>query len=160
MIVFCVLLGCGGKETNHPTPPSEPQAEKGALETTAEKDLSKSDSDARVLTQPKARPSMAESTGGEMLPGLALPRKQPWQSDAAPAELPNMNELVQMARNALDKGALTEALAIIDVLVITYPGEPEFLEMRGDALIGQGNREDGMADLDRCCGMGRQSCCR
>jgi len=40
-----------------------------------------------------------------------------------------------------------------------FPADPEALEIRGRALIGQGDEGGGREDLERCCELGRKSCC-
>jgi hypothetical protein len=54
----------------------------------------------------------------------------------------------------------SDALPMIDVLLILNPADLEMMETRGRILVGQGFLEDGATDLHRCCHQGRQSCCQ
>ena len=90
---------------------------------------------------------LREGPSGELLSGLAAP---PPVGEA---------DLLEAARKALSQNRAQDAVAITDVLVLTNPGDMEVLELRGRALIAQGNEEDGRPDLETCCAAGRKSCC-
>lgn len=105
-----------------------------------------------------------EGPSGELLSGLAaLPPVG--EADKAPDGIlepeaaTGRNELLDAARKALLQNRAQDAVAISDVLVLTNPGDMEVLELRGRALIAQGNEESGRTDLGTCCAAGRKSCC-
>ena len=108
-----------------------------------------------------------EGPGGEMVPGLALPpgtskpdQRRPGSAAPDPARVDDQEQLLAAARQALDEGRPADALAIIDVLVVLDPEDPEVLELRAGTLDQTGDREGAAADRERCCKLGRRSCCR
>ena len=106
---------------------------------------------------------LREGPSGELLSGLAAPPPV-GEADRAPDGIlepgaTGRNDLLEAARKALSQNRAQDAVAITDVLVLTNPGDMEVLELRGRALIAQGNEEDGRPDLETCCAAGRKSCC-
>jgi hypothetical protein len=100
---------------------------------------------------------------GELLSGLAAPPPI-GEKDKAPdgilePEATGRSDLLDAARKALLQNRAQDAVAISDVLVLINPGDMEVLELRGRALIAQGNEESGRTDLGTCCAAGRKSCC-
>jgi predicted Zn-dependent protease len=96
----------------------------------------------------------------EILPAFVGPRMSLDNGDAG-VDLPEDRAgLLKAARKALRERKIDFALAIIDVLNLMNPDDPEILELRGDTLMEQGFKEDAMADLDKCCSLGRSTCCR
>ncbi len=139
LLFVCICPGCNG---------TSPVAETISSSQPDEK-IKKTD-------QRKAPP-------GEMLLGLAA---LPPEGDAGIAPdgilepgATGRNDLLVAARKALSQNRAQDAVAIADVLVLLNPGDMEVLELRGRALIAQGNKEDGLRDLDRCCAAGAKSCC-
>jgi len=106
---------------------------------------------------------LREGPSGEMLSGLVAPPPVGEMGKAPDGILEpgatGRNDLLDAARKALLQNRAQDAVAIADVLVLTNPGDMEVLELRGRALIEQGNEEDGRGDLKRCCATGRKSCC-
>ncbi len=104
-----------------------------------------------------------EGPSGELLSGLAAPPPVGETGKAPDGILEpgatGRNDLLDAARKALLQNRAQDAVAISDVLVLLNPGDMEVLELRGRALIAQGNEEDGRSDLERCCAAGRKSCC-
>lgn len=99
---------------------------------------------------------------GEMMPGLQLTPagNREWATESAPDGDGSEDDLFSRAQAAADTGEIDEALAIVDVLILQHPENMAYLELRGMLQIRQGQLEDGTADLKRCCGKGRETCCR
>ncbi len=70
------------------------------------------------------------------------------------------DDLLAEARKALKAGNADEALAFVDALLVMHPDDAELLEFRGTTQMRLGMLEDAKVDLDRCCSLGRQSCCK
>lgn len=104
-------------------------------------------------------PRFELSADGEILPNFMGPRIT--FKDGGPDDIPQDRAgLLKSAKKAIGEGNIDYALAIIDVLHLMHPNDPEILELRGDAMMEQGLEEDAMVDLDKCCSLGRSSCCR
>ncbi len=102
-----------------------------------------------------------EGPGGEIVPGLNIPRDSLDEKGADEPSLPTDRDgLFEAARKALKAGKVDEALSFLTVLLVMNPDDPELLEFHGDILLGQDQPEDAMVDFGRCCELGRQSCCR
>lgn len=102
-----------------------------------------------------SRPIAALALGqdGEMLPIAA-----PALLDAPP--LPTDREsLLAEAQKAASGGRKDDALSILDTLLVLEPSCAELLERRAELLQDAGEPEDAAADLERCCSLGRRSCC-
>jgi hypothetical protein len=103
-----------------------------------------------------------EGPGGEMLLGLALPglAGDDGRAAAGNTEIPKGREELRAAFDkALAENRVEEAIATADVLAVLFPGDAEILELRGRALVRQGDAEGGRRDLEQCCGLGRATCC-
>jgi Flp pilus assembly protein TadD len=104
-----------------------------------------------------------ESPGGEMIQGLSVPSlavlDAPDGKPTGAAPTRDRNDLLETARAAFDGRRFDEAVSTADVILLLYPGDPEAQEIRGRALVDQGDAEGGRADLAACCGAGRASCC-
>ena len=139
MGVLLICLGCNG-----PSPVAET--------------ISNSRPDEKV-----EKTDLHEGPSGELLSGLAAPPPV-GEADNVPDGIlepgaTGRNDLLVAARKALSQNRAQDAVAIADVLVLTNPGDMEVLELRGRALIAQGNEEDGRGDLAKCCAAGAKSCC-
>ena len=110
---------------------------------------------------------LGEGPGGEIVPGLAMPPQSegaptaaPGSSAPNPSRVERQEQLFEGARRALDEDRPNDALAMIDVLVVLDPEDPEAIELRARTLERLGDRDGSRADLERCCKLGRSSCCR
>ncbi len=112
---------------------------------------------------PRGEALPEEGPGGEMILGLSVPsvalpgEKKSGREIKAPSR--DRNDLIKEARGALDENRVDEAVSFADVLILLYPGDPEATEIRGRALLLQGDSEGGKQDLKTCCKTGRSSCC-
>ena len=104
-----------------------------------------------------------EAPGGEMIIGLSVPgvigAGEGERSAAKEPSKMDRNDVLAAASDALEGERYDEAASFGDVLLIMFPADPEALEIRGRALIGQGDEGGGREDLERCCELGRKSCC-
>ena len=89
----------------------------------------------------------------------APPTRTPGASAPDPAKVASQEELIADARKALDEGRPKDALAIIDVLVVLDPEDPVAIELRAQTLDRLGDLEGARDDRQRCCRLGRSSCC-
>jgi len=96
--------------------------------------------------------------GGEMLPGLALPK--PIEGAAAAPDEASRETLIEDLRQALREKRAADAASIADALLVLDAKDVEVLELRATALELQGDHEGAKADRKRCCELGRASCCR
>ncbi len=139
LLLICLCLGCNG---------SSPVAET----------ISNSQPDEKI-----EKTDLHEGPSEELLSGLAALPPAGGVGNAPDGILEpgatGRNDLLDAARKALSQNRAQDAVAIADVLVLTNPGDMEVLELRGRALIAQGNEEDGRRDLERCCAAGAKSCC-
>jgi hypothetical protein len=107
-------------------------------------------------------PHEGASSGGD-LAGLAFPGIEGSKTatrDAGPAMTPEeRKELRATLDKALAENRLDEAIATADVLAVLFPDDPEILELRGRALLRQGDAEGSARDLARCCELDRTACC-
>ena len=159
LMVTCLLMGCGstgssGSNSNKEKPLSQ---QEGELKSEASPASSPG-------TSPTAVPGpimTLEGPEGEMLSGLNRPKINLKSGDGGLAELPKDREgLLKTANKAFRDGDLAYAIAVVDVLNLMFPNDPEILELRGETLMGQGLKEDAMVDFDKCCSLGRMTCCR
>lgn len=73
--------------------------------------------------------------------------------------LPGRSDLRETLDKALAEDRVDEAVATADVLALLFPGDAEVLELRARALSRRGEADAGARDLERCCELGRASCC-
>ncbi len=139
LLFICLCMGCNG---------SSPVAET----------ISNSQPDEKI-----EKTDLREGPSGELLSGLVAPPLVGEIGNAPDGILEEgatgRNDLLDATKKALSQNRAQDAVAIADVLVLTNPGDMEVLELRGRALIAQGNEEDGRGDLKKCCEAGRKSCC-
>lgn len=160
MTVALFAVGCGVLGGGANGKSEEPAAKTGtddAPETNVEQ------TEPSVPAQPQTvdSPSLAMGPDGEILANLMGARITLKEGDGGPDEMPQDRDgLLKAAKKALGERNTDYALAIIDVLNIMNPNDPEILELRGNAMMEQGLKEDAEADLDKCCSLGRSSCCR
>jgi hypothetical protein len=160
LTVACAAIECGGTGGNGTTA----QKEQPAFQTDEQKapdEKTQGDKTSTPVSLPLSSSRFEASPDAEMFKGLIPPRTKPTDEDGGLEDTPQDRAgLLKSARRALKAGDVGYALAIIDVLNLMHPEDPEILELRGDALMEQGLKEDAMADLDKCCSLGRSTCCR
>jgi hypothetical protein len=104
-----------------------------------------------------------EVPGGEMIMGLSVPRIADMEDAKADpvkaASEMDRDDILARADEAMKAGRVDEAVSFGDVLLLMFPSDPEALEIRGRALMEQGDEDGGRSDLIRCCESGRESCC-
>ena len=158
-IVLFSMLSCGVRQ---PTPVlnGDVVAHEGAEpsktpEQTAEDSMSGGSADKN--TERIISPSPPTVINDEIVPVLdPIP---PPLSD--PHQLPeDPTAIREEVSRLLADDKRSDALPMIDVLLILNPADLEMMETRGRILVGQGFWEDGATDLHRCCQQGRQSCCQ
>ena len=145
-MVTCLAIGCGST---------------GSTSSNSKKETPPASS---PPANPPAKPNpvvTSEGPEGEMLPGLNQPKVNLKSGDGGLADLPKDRDgLLRTARKAIKAGDHAYAISVIDVVNLMFPNDPEILELRGEILMGQGLKEDAMVDFDKCCSLGRMSCCR
>ncbi|MFO8073332.1 MAG: tetratricopeptide repeat protein [Polyangia bacterium] len=105
------------------------------------------------------RAPTAEGPRGELLSGeLGSGSPESWSEGEIP-ENADRQQLLAAGRRALEEGRVDEAVSIADVLVVLDSEDAESLELRARCLKRAGDSEAAREDLERCCDLGRESCC-
>lgn len=149
-----IIWGCGAANTGRGTAAAQTEASGPAAEDSQN---TGSENDGTNDTD-----TSADGPADEMMPGLAVvPSGNRTWVHAEDSALDGKDEdLFEKAKEAAKQGEMDEAFAIIDLLLLKQPDNLDYLEFRGMLQLRQGDVEDGNADLERCCRMGRQTCCQ
>ncbi len=146
-MIACLALGCGG--TSQTKEPSQASS------------LSRKNPPPRPLKHAPITFKTGESPEGEIIPISHLPRPLVGEGDAgAPSMSTKKGDIFKQAQEALQRGNPDSALAFVDTLLVLQPDDTELLEFRGIVLMRQGHLEDALFDFERCCTLGRKTCCR
>lgn len=148
-----ILAACGGRQ--------------GAAVSGREKNAAPPPKQSHSVEQPESKPTgsakmqtsapLTGNVNSEIVP-LFNPIPAPITDSDHLSEDPSA--IREEVTRLLADGNWTDALPLIDVLIIINPMDLEMLETRGRILVSQGYDEDGTLDLTRCCEEGRKSCCQ
>jgi len=119
-------------------------------------------SGATALPDPGGGEDLGASPGGDLVPSVLSLDRGAGSAPAPAQSIPNPDRdgLVASAGRALEEGRADEAAAYLDVVLLVDPGDAEALELRARSLEAAGDEEGALSDLDRCCELGRDECCR
>ena len=153
-VVAIVLASCGGRQGAAVIGDAKQRHPQAKQTTTSPTIDSKPKRPERMQSsQPSPGPYIDE----EIVP-LLDPIPRPITDANHLSEDPS--DIREEVSRLLADGNRSDALPLIDVLLILNPMDLEMLETRGRILVSQGFDEDGTLDLTRCCEKGRQSCCQ